>query len=164
MVPVQVVGLAVDISQSSPVVLLQEINGSRILPIWIGPPEATAIAFKLEKKETPRPMTHDLLKIIIDGLEGRVEKVIISDLKDDTFYARIFLKQNDNLFSIDARPSDSIALALRTESPIYVQDDMVSMDLDLSQFVIKSDKNIEQTLKDYLSKLDPEDLGRMDPE
>lgn len=165
MLPVQVVGLALDVNNNnSPVVILQEINGTRILPIWIGNSEATAIAFGLEKKVPQRPITHDLLKTFIDVLGGEVVKIIITDLQSNTFYARIFLNHNDNLLSIDARPSDSIALALRTESPIYVKEDMVMMDNDFGQFIVKNDQDKEQELKDYLSRLNPEDLGRIDPD
>ncbi len=164
MVQVHVVGLAVDTTSNSPVVLLQELNGTRLLPIWIGPAEATAIAVQLEGRKMARPLTHDLLKSIILGLDAEVVKVIVSDLKESTFFARIFIKQKANLFSIDARPSDSIALALRTQSPIYVQEEMVKMELDLSQFIMKTEKNVQQGLKDYLSKLKPDDLGRIEPE
>ena len=164
MIPVYVAGLAIDVLSNQPVVILREKNGTRILPIWIGPSEAHAIAVKLENIKVMRPITHDLLKIIIEGLDSKVKKVIISDLRDNTFYAKIYIEKGDQLISIDARPSDSVALAMRTNTDIFVQDELVKMELDLKQFKFLSDTNANSNLSDYLSKLDPEDLGRVDPD
>lgn len=164
MIPVEIAGLAVDVLTSHPVVILKEIKGTRILPIWIGGSEATAIAVKLDHIDMPRPLTHDLLKTVIEGLDGRVKKIIISDIRENTFFAKIVIDRKGDLFSIDARPSDSIALALRTKSPIFVQEELVNMDLDLSQFKLKTEDDELESLSDYLSKLDPEDLGRLDPD
>jgi len=170
MVQVQVLGLAMDVTQdpTSPVIMLKEVNGTSVLPIWVGPAEATAIAVQLESKEMSRPLTHDLLKTVIEGMGGEVVKVIVTDLQEDTFYARIFIKHQNELFSIDARPSDSVALALRTDSPIYVHKD-VSMDLDISQFQkmeIEDDKEESgaSDIQEYLSNLEPEDFGKIDPD
>jgi uncharacterized protein len=119
-VEVRVRGVSVDPQAGSPVVLLEELRGERVLPIWVGVFEARAIAMALEKVVPPRPMTHDLLKNILDGLQAGVANIVISDLKDNTFYSRIALQTGGTTVQIDARPSDAIALALRVNAPIYV--------------------------------------------
>jgi hypothetical protein len=123
---VQVSNLAVDQNTHNPVVLLEapEEKDAGVLPIWIGPPEASAIASQLNGWTFERPLTHDLLRIVIEGLEARVKKVLITELKGNTFFAKIFISRGDEIFAIDARPSDSIALALRTRAPIYVDRDL----------------------------------------
>lgn len=103
-------------------VTLEELEGTRLLPIWIGPAEGMAIAAALQKQDFPRPLTHDLLTNILKELEAKVEKVIITDLRDDTFYANIILKTKEKIYNIDSRPSDSIAIAVRTQAPIFIED------------------------------------------
>lgn len=120
LIEVEVYQILIDESVKAPVVVLKEKGGERILPIWIGQAEAVSIAYALEEIVTERPLTHDLIKLIIDGFGARLEKVVINDLKENTYFARLIFKINSTIISIDARPSDSIAIALRTKSPIYV--------------------------------------------
>jgi hypothetical protein len=123
-IQVRVAKLAVDSSTQSPVVLLEGIDAKGVLPIWIGPPEANAILLQLNNQTYERPLTHDLLRIVIEGLDARVRKVVITELRGNTFFAKIYLGRGDEILAIDARPSDSIALALRTQAPIYVDPDL----------------------------------------
>src|SRR5262245_60465648 len=118
-------GLMIDPITNMPIIILRDPNGAAVLPIWVGIFEANAIALQIEKIVTPRPMTHDLLKSAILGLQASVEKVLITDLKDNTFYALIYLRHNGRTMPIDSRPSDAIALALRTGSPIFVNDNVL---------------------------------------
>jgi len=124
-VKVEVAKLVFDESVQTPVVILKEVEGSRLLPIWIGHSEASAIAFALEGIHAERPLTHDLIKRILDGLDVEVIKIVINKIVNNTFYARIILKRNSTILSIDARPSDSIAVALRTNAPIYVSESVL---------------------------------------
>ena len=119
-IQVRVANLAVDPTTSSPVVLLEGIDVKGTIPIWIGQPEANAIIFQLSGQTFERPLTHDLLRIVIEGLEARVSRILITELRGNTFYAKIFLSRGNEILSIDARPSDSIALALRASAPIFV--------------------------------------------
>src|SRR6187399_1184775 len=118
-------GLMVDPITNTPIVILKDKQGERVLPIWVGIFEANAIALQIENIATPRPMTHDLLRNIITDLDGQVDRVVVSELKDNTFYARIHLTVRGERVSIDARPSDAIALALRTRSPILVEEAVI---------------------------------------
>ncbi|MEW6685300.1 MAG: bifunctional nuclease family protein [Candidatus Edwardsbacteria bacterium] len=156
MLEMHVVGLGLDANQN-PVVLLREINGETVLPIWIGPAEATAIAAALQDVKIERPLTHDLMKTIIEGLKAKVTKVIISDLKDNTFYAKVILEKEESFISIDARPSDSIALALRTKSPIFVSLKVLGRP---SEETTKEEEPEKESLSEYLKRLNPEDLGK----
>src|SRR6202049_3001107 len=115
-------GLMVCPGTNMPIVVLKDVNGNAILPIWVGVYEANAIALEIEKVNTPRPMTHDLIRNLLFGLETGVKKVVVSDLKDDTFYAVIWLESNGELISVDSRPSDALAIALRLDCPIYVEE------------------------------------------
>src|SRR4029434_8492554 len=115
-------GLTMDPVTQMSIVLLKDVNGSSVLPIWVGIFEANAIALEIEKVSTPRPMTHDLLKTVLMGLNTGVKKVVVSELKEDTFYALIWLERDGELISVDSRPSDALALALRLDCPIYVED------------------------------------------
>src|SRR5499433_1002159 len=117
-------GLMMDPVTNMPIVILKDINGNAVLPIWVGVYEANAIAFEIEKVTTPRPMTHDLIKNVLMGLETSVRKIVVSELKDDTFYAVIWLERNGEVISIDSRPSDALALALRVDCPIFVADEV----------------------------------------
>ena len=119
-IEVQIRGLMLDPVTNMPIVVLKDVASDLVLPIWVGVFEANAIALELEKKTLPRPMTHDLLRNITRGLNASVHKVVVSDLKDDTFYATIWMRQDEETVTIDARPSDAIALALRWDCPIYV--------------------------------------------
>jgi uncharacterized protein len=149
-------GLMVDPITNMPIVMLKDMQGDRVLPIWVGIFEANAIALQIENIATPRPMTHDLLRNIIKDLEGTVERVVVCDLRDNTFYAVIYLTVRGESVAIDARPSDAIALALRTRSPILVEERVIdnARNLDLS------DREDSKHLKKWLEELDPDDLGK----
>jgi bifunctional DNase/RNase len=150
-------GLMVDPVTNMPIVILKDKDGERVLPIWVGIFEANAIALQIENVATPRPMTHDLLRNIIADLEGQVDRVVVCDLKDNTFYAVIHLTVRGERVAIDARPSDAIALALRTRSPILVEENVI----DTAKTV---DFNAERTdsdrLQKWLESLDPDELGK----
>ena len=150
-------GLMMDPVTNMPIVILKDVNGNTVLPIWVGVYEANAIALEIEKVATPRPMTHDLLRNIITDLEGQVDRVVVCDLKENTFYAVIHLTVRGERVAIDARPSDAIALALRTRSPILVEENVI----DTAKTV---DFNAERTdsdrLQKWLESLDPDELGK----
>src|SRR5581483_7604570 len=124
-VEMKIRGLLMDPVTNMPIVILKDVNGTAVLPIWVGIYEANAIALEIEKVSTPRPMTHDLLKNLLLGLEANVRKVVVSDLRDDTFYALIWLERDGQVISIDSRPSDALALALRVDCPIFVEDEVL---------------------------------------
>jgi bifunctional DNase/RNase len=150
-------GLMVDPVTNMPIVILKDKEGDRVLPIWVGIFEANAIALQIENVATPRPMTHDLLRNIITDLEGQVDRVVVSDLKDNTFYATIHLTVRGERVAIDARPSDAIALALRTRSPILVEENVI----DTAKTVdFSAERTDNDRLQKWLESLDPEDLGK----
>jgi hypothetical protein len=150
-------GLMIDPITNMPIIILRDPNGSAVLPIWVGIFEANAIALQIEKIVTPRPMTHDLLKSAIQGLEASVERVLITDLKENTFYATIYLKHNGRSMPIDSRPSDAIALALRARAPIFVEEKVI----DHAKTVdIAPDKGETERLQKWLESLDPDDMGK----
>jgi bifunctional DNase/RNase len=156
-VEMKIRGLMMDPITNMPIVILKEAAGSGILPIWVGVYEANAIALEIEKVVTPRPMTHDLLKNVLTGLDACVQKVVVTDIKDDTFYALIWLERNGTMVSIDSRPSDALALALRIDCPIFVEDEVLksSKCQNGNQDRIKDDE-----LRKLLENLPDEDLGR----
>ena len=156
-VEMKIRGLTMDPVTQMPIVVLKDVNGNTVLPIWVGIFEANAIALEIEKVSTPRPMTHDLLKTVLMGLEAGVKKVVVSDLKDDTFYALIWLERDGELISVDSRPSDALALALRLDCPIYV-DDAVLKSSKLTNTV--NEKVQSDELRKWLENLNDEDLGR----
>lgn len=149
-------GLAVDAANEAPVVLLQQEDGERILPIWIGPGEANAIALRLAAVEPQRPLTHDLLRRIIEGAGMTVREVVITDILDHTFYAEVVLEGDGRLTRIDARPSDSIALALRTGAPILVSDVVYE-----KEFGVRPEDDPERfdRLRHRLRRIDPGSFG-----
>ena len=150
-------GLMVDPITNMPIVILRDAAGEHVLPIWVGIFEANAIALQIENVATPRPMTHDLLRNVISDLKGSVEKIVVCDLKENTFYALIYVRTRDAVVAVDARPSDAIALALRVSAPIYVEDAVVrnAKNLDFAP-----DKADSERLAKWLENLDPEDLGK----
>ena len=150
-------GLMVDPVTNMPIVILRDQEGERVLPIWVGVFEANAIALQIENIAAPRPMTHDLLRDIIGNLKAAVEKIVVSDLKESTFYALIYLRVNENLVAVDARPSDAIALALRVRAPIYVEDSVIE---NARSFDLTTDKGNSERLAKWLENLDPEELGK----
>jgi bifunctional DNase/RNase len=124
-VEMKIRGLMMDPINNMPIVILKEASGNAILPIWVGVAEANAIALEIEKVVTPRPMTHDLLKNVLLGLDSHVRKVVVTSIREETFYAVIWIDRNGELISIDARPSDALALALRIDCPILVEDEVL---------------------------------------
>jgi len=150
-------GLMVDPITNMPIVILRDKEGQRVLPIWVGIFEANAIALQIENISTPRPMTHDLLRNVIQDLKASVQKIVVCDLQENTFYALIYLRLNGDTLAIDARPSDAIALALRTRAPIFVEDSVI----DNARTVdVTSEKADADRLHKWLESLDPEDLGK----
>lgn len=156
--------LGLDRATNTPVVILQEEGGERTLPIWIGAPEANAIAMELRGEKPARPMTHDLLKEVLVGLGGELRRVTITQLRDNTYLAELLVFRGGQIFEVDARPSDSIALALRTEAPIFVNEDLLERNGQGEQGPSAPPEGGDpQALKRFLSKLDPQDLGRFQP-
>jgi len=152
-------GLMMDPMSNMPIVILKETAGDGILPIWVGVYEANAIALEIEKVVTPRPMTHDLLKNVLVGLEAHVAKVVVSAIKDDTFYAVIWVEREGCLISIDARPSDALALALRIDSPIFVDEDVLKSS-NSSRNSSAADKINNEDVRRWLENLPDEDMGK----
>ncbi len=150
-------GLMMDPVTNMPIVILKDINGNSILPIWVGVYEANAIALEIEKVSTPRPMTHDLIKSLLLGLNAGMKKVVVSELKDDTFYAIIWLERDGEIISVDSRPSDALALALRLDCPIYVEESVLKTSKSANSV---SDKVNNEELRRWLEGLNDEDLGR----
>ncbi|MBI3402735.1 MAG: bifunctional nuclease family protein [Acidobacteria bacterium] len=150
-------GLMVDPITNMPIVILRDRDGQKVLPIWVGIFEANAIALQIENIPTPRPMTHDLLRNVIEDLKASVQKVVVCDLQENTFYALIYLSRNGDTMAIDARPSDAIALALRTRAPIFVEDAVIdhAKTVDFSSERADADR-----LHKWLESLDPDDLGK----
>jgi len=147
----------VDPVTNMPIVVLKDVNGMAILPIWVGVYEANAIALEIEKVSTPRPMTHDLLKNVLLGLDVHVQKIVVNDLRDDTFFALIWVEREGELISIDSRPSDALALALRVDCPIFV-DEAVLKNSKVATALAERSSN--EQLRNYLEGLSDEDLGR----
>jgi bifunctional DNase/RNase len=156
-VEMKIRGLTMDPITNMPIVILKEAVGTGILPIWVGVYEANAILLEIEKVVTPRPMTHDLLKNVLVGLETHVRKVVVTNIKDDTFYAVIWIERDGTLVSIDSRPSDALALALRIDCPIFVEDGV----LKSSKSQANSPERVnDEELKRFLENLNDEDLGK----
>ncbi len=149
--------LMMDPVTNMPIVVLKDTQGSAILPIWVGIYEANAIALEIEKVQTPRPMTHDLLKNLLLGLECRVQRVVVNELKDDTFYALIWIERNGQMMSVDSRPSDALALALRVDCPIFVDEEVLKSSKVTNAI---SEKSSNEELRKWLEGLNDEDLGR----
>ncbi|HET9361978.1 MAG TPA: bifunctional nuclease family protein [Vicinamibacterales bacterium] len=157
LIEMSIKGLMVDPVAGTPIVILKDKLGERVLPIWVGVPEANAIALQIENVATPRPMTHDLLRNIIADLEGRVDRVVVSDLKDNTYFAIIHLTVRGERVAVDARPSDAIALALRTRSPILVEEAVID---SAKSTDFTSEPADSERLQKWLESLDPEELGK----
>ena len=156
-VEMKIRGLMMDPVTNMPIVILKDVGSDTVLPIWVGVYEANAIALEIEKVSTPRPMTHDLLKNVLLGMEAQVEKVVVTELKDDTFYAVIWLTKNGSNVTIDSRPSDALALALRVDCPIYVEDEVLKTSRQAAQI---SDRVSADDLRKWLEGLNDDDLGR----
>jgi uncharacterized protein len=151
-------GLMIDPITNMPIIILRDQEGQRILPIWVGVFEANAIALQIENVQTPRPMTHDLLKNILDDLSARVERIVVTELKENTFYALIHLRTNGHSIEVDARPSDAIALALRTRSPIFVEEEVIQNARSVEN---SRDASMDVTrLQKWLENLSDDELGK----
>jgi uncharacterized protein len=159
-IEMELVGVRVELPTNTPIVLLRELSGDRrMLPIFIGPPEATAIAFALEKVETPRPMTHDLLKNLLDELGVTLERIVVTELHDSTFYAELHLDRGGETLQVSSRPSDAIALASRTGSPIYAEEEV----LDEVGYAVRDEQQPEEEVVEefrrFIDQIDPEDFA-----
>lgn len=150
-------GLMVDPVTSMPIVILRDEAGQRVLPIWVGVFEANAIALQIENVTPPRPMTHDLLRNVIDHLHASVEKIVVTDLKDNTFFAAIHLQLREGTAVIDARPSDAMALALRSQAPIFVEESVLE---EAKTLDFAPERGNTERLQQWLESLDPDELGK----
>jgi bifunctional DNase/RNase len=156
-VEMKIRGLMMDPVTNMPIVVLKDNSGNSILPIWVGIYEANAIALEIEKVQTPRPMTHDLLRNLLLGLNVHVHKVVVNELKDDTFYALIWMERDGRMISMDSRPSDALALALRVDCPIFVDEEVLKSSRIANAL---SEKAPSEELRKWLEGLSDEDLGR----
>lgn len=150
-------GLMVDPITNMPIIILRDKDGAKVLPIWVGIFEANAIALQIENISTPRPMTHDLLRNVIGDLRATVEKIVVCDLRENTFYALIYLLVNGEVIAVDARPSDAIALALRARAPIFVEETVID---NAKTIDFAPEKGDSERLQKWLESLDPEELGK----
>jgi bifunctional DNase/RNase len=156
-IEMKVKGLVVDPISKMPIVVLEDPQNEKILPIWIGVFEANAIALTIENVPTPRPITHDLLKNFLERMGIAIEKIVVNDVRNNTFYALIHCRQDDRVLVIDSRPSDAIALALRMSSPIFVEDDVVRRAHSLK---FEDNLDASEKLRKWLEGLGPEDFGK----
>jgi bifunctional DNase/RNase len=157
MVKMEIKGLLMDPVSNMPVVVLRDSTNGVFLPIWVGIFEANAIALQMEKISTPRPMTHDLLKNLLSELDATVERIVINDLRDNTFFARIHLLRGETRWNVDSRPSDAIALALRVDAEIFVEEEVLEKSKTLHP---DGDETDPERLKKWLEEVNPEDLGK----
>jgi uncharacterized protein len=156
-VEMKIRGLMMDPVTNMPIVILKDVGSETVLPIWVGVYEANAIALEIEKVSTPRPMTHDLIKNVLVGLESQVHKVVVTELREDTFYAVIWVERDGRVISIDSRPSDALALALRVDCPIFVEDEVLRNSKIAAS---NSERMTPEDLRKMLEDLNDEDLGR----
>ena len=157
-VEMKIRGLMMDPVSNMPIVLLKDVSSDAMLPIWVGVYEANAIALEIEKVSMPRPMTHDLIKNVLTGLDALVHKVVVTELKDDTFYAVIWLEREGRIVSVDARPSDALALALRVDCPIFVDDEVLKRSKQAANNPVPAVSSEE--LRKWLEDLGDDDLGK----
>jgi uncharacterized protein len=150
-------GLMMDPVTQLPIVILKDVDSETLLPIWVGVFEANAIALEIEKVATPRPMTHDLIRNVLSGLDTFVHRVVVTELRADTFYAVIWLERNGKIISVDSRPSDALALALRADCPIYVDEEVIRTSKSSNA---ESERLSNDELKRFLEGLNDEDLGK----
>jgi hypothetical protein len=154
-VEMKIRGLLMDPVTNTPIVILRDSGSETVLPIWVGVYEANAIALEIEKVSPPRPMTHDLIKNVLAGLDARVHKVVVTELKEDTFYAVIWMERDGKIISVDSRPSDALALALRVDCPIFVEEEV----LKTSKKATATSETTSEELRKWLEGLNDEDLG-----
>jgi uncharacterized protein len=155
-VEMRIRGLLMDPVTNTPIVILKDANSDTVLPIWVGVYEANAIALEIEKVSTPRPMTHDLIKNVLSGLDAHVHKVVVTELKEDTFYAVIWMEREGRVISVDSRPSDALALALRVDCPIFVEEEVLKTS---NKTRSATDATTSEDLRKWLEGLNDEDLG-----
>ena len=156
MIELNLVGVRVELPSNQPIVLLREREGERYLPIWIGAMEATAIAFALQGIQTQRPMTHDLLKNVLEEVQIQVDRIVITELKEGTFYAVIQMLRNGSRYEVSSRPSDAIALAVRVNVPIFANEEVLTE----ASIVIKDDEEQEvEKFREFLDQVTPEDFA-----
>lgn len=175
MVEIKVQSLGLDQTSKTPVVILQETDGERMLPIWIGPAEASAIAMEMAGMKFSRPLTHDLAASLIRGMGGALQRVVITRVQENTYYAELVIHRDGEVFSIDARPSDSIAIALRLQAKLFTNEELLSAttiqiepaeDVEIQEGAEEQGERTQMTaeqLQEHLKKLKPEDLGRFKP-
>ncbi|HEV2291807.1 MAG TPA: bifunctional nuclease family protein [Gemmatimonadales bacterium] len=163
MIEVVVAHLGLDRTTNAPVVILREKEGARMVPIWIGPSEASAIAMELQGFKPPRPMTHDLLRQVLLGLGADLQRVVVTAVKGNTYFAELHLRRGDDRVQVDARPSDGIALAVRTHAPIFTSDELLAEAEAAPSGPVPEQRLDAEQLKRYLENLDPEDFGKFQP-
>ena len=156
----KVTGLVMDPQSNTPILVLKDIEDETTLPIWIGLLEATAIATELENIQFPRPMTHDLIRTLFDHLDVKVERIEVCDLRNNTYYALIHIRNGENASTIDSRPSDAIAIALRTNAPIFVNDEVISKYLKSDEAKASFDEKNKEQWAEMLDNLDPSDFSK----
>jgi bifunctional DNase/RNase len=160
MIEMELIGVRVELPTNAPIVMLRETEGDRrVLPIFIGGPEATAIAYALEKIATPRPMTHDLMKTLLDDLGANIDRIVVTDLSEGTFYAELHLSRNGDTYQVSSRPSDAIALAVRTGTPIFAEESV----LDEAGYTVgEEDEDEEEVVEEFrrfIEDVNPEDFA-----
>ena len=155
----QIYGVSFDMVGKQPIVLLKTVDGNRFLPIWIGHPEAAAILMKLQGAQTPRPMTHDLLNDMLEQLEAKCERVSVTELRDNTFYASITISVNGSEIEIDSRPSDAIALAVRCQAPIFAAEEVIDESSIEFEHEVEDQEEVVERFKDFLDEVSPEDFA-----
>jgi bifunctional DNase/RNase len=163
MIRMRVAHLGLDRATNTPVVILREDDGERTLPIWIGASEANAIALELQGVKPERPLTHDLMKHLLAGLGAELRRVLIAGLRENTYLAQLLIYRGTEVFEVDARPSDSIALALRMNAPIFTEEDLLERSANSAAPPPTEPGTDPDALKRFLEKLDPQDLGRFNP-
>ena len=157
----QIYGVSFDMVGKQPIVLLKTVDGNRFLPIWIGHPEAAAILMKLQGASTPRPMTHDLLSDVLDQIDAKCEKVSVTELRDNTFFASITISMNGSELEIDSRPSDALALAVRTSAPIFAADEVIEESaIEFEGEEVEDTEQVVEKFKDFLDNVTPEDFAQ----
>jgi hypothetical protein len=153
-------GVSFDMVGKQPIVLLKTVDGNKFLPIWIGHPEAAAILMKLQGAETPRPMTHDLLSEVLEQMEAKCERVSVTELRDNTFFAQITISMNGSQLEIDSRPSDALALAVRCEAPIFAAEDVIEESAIEFEHEVEDTEEVVDKFKEFLDEVNPEDFGK----
>lgn len=161
-IEMKVDGLVFDPLTNTPIIILKDLEGERSLPIWVGYPEATAIALEMESVSTPRPMTHDLIRNLLVSINATISHITVNDLKNNTFYAMISLMVNGDSFEVDSRPSDAIAVALRVDCPIYVLGSVIENAKALQTNKAETSSEEEKDFKNWLDNIKPSDFGNID--